>query len=94
MIHTENTEKTETAKKKRHGNGKGNLMNAIKIRTRLESDTIRIPELQAMVGKDVVIIVIEESEAPRGDLVKALEAFDHMPVDLDALEELRKDSMI
>ena len=36
-------------------------MNAIKIRTRVESDTVRIPELRSMVGKEVEIIVIEEA---------------------------------
>ena len=69
-------------------------MNAIKIHTRLESDTPHLPQLQPMVGKDVDIIVIEETVRPPGGLVEALESFDHMPVDPDAIRQLREDSKI
>ena len=69
-------------------------MNAIKIHTHLESDTIRIPELQPMVGKDVEITVIEEAARTAGSLLEMLKTFDHVPVDLGALEELRRDSMV
>ncbi len=37
-------------------------MEAIKIKTRLESDTIRSPELRKLIGKRVEIIILEETE--------------------------------
>ena len=48
-------------------------MNAIRIRAHVDSETLHLPELKALIGKDVEIIVIEETtvganagkEAPR-----------------------------
>jgi len=37
-------------------------MEAIKIRTLLESETIRSPELRKLIGKRVEIIILEETE--------------------------------
>ena len=37
-------------------------MEAIKIKTRLESETIRLPELRKLIGKRVEIIILEETE--------------------------------
>jgi len=39
-------------------------MNAIRIRTTLDSDTLHLPELKPLVGKAVEIIVLEEPAAP------------------------------
>ena len=36
-------------------------MNALRIRTRVNSDTLHIPDLKQMIGKDVEIIVLVES---------------------------------
>ena len=36
-------------------------MNAIRIRRKLESDTPHLPELQPLIGKNVEIIVLEDS---------------------------------
>ena len=44
-------------------------MNAIRIRTTLESDTLHLPELKPLVGRTVEIIVLDESadtEVPAG----------------------------
>lgn len=69
-------------------------MTAIKIRTHLESDTIRIPELEPMIGKDVEInvevSVIEEAAIRQGDLREFFEAAKNPPVDLDAVMEMRE----
>ena len=35
-------------------------MNAVRIRCRLESDTLHLPELKPLIGKTVEIIVLEE----------------------------------
>ena len=69
-------------------------MNAIRIHTRLESDTLQLPELKPLVGKDVEIIVLEESGAHPGDLTAFFEAAKDVPVDLEALAELREASKI
>jgi hypothetical protein len=72
-------------------------MNAIKIHTHLESDTIRIPELEPMVGKDVEIIVIGETPADaakKAGIEKFIASAGKVKVDPDALDELRRDSMI
>lgn len=44
---------------------RGTLMNALRIRTHVESDTLHFPDLQQMIGKNVEIIVLVESSNPR-----------------------------
>ena len=39
-------------------------MNAIRIRKRIDSETLHLPELKEMIGKEVEIIVLEEAAAP------------------------------
>jgi hypothetical protein len=39
-------------------------MNAIRIRTTLDSDTLHLPELKPLIGHAVEIIVLDESAAP------------------------------
>ena len=39
-------------------------MNVIRIRRRVDSDTLHLPELQALLGKTVEIIIREETTAP------------------------------
>lgn len=36
-------------------------MNALRIRTHIDSDTLHLPDLKQMIGKNVEIIVLEES---------------------------------
>jgi hypothetical protein len=36
-------------------------MNAVRIRRKLESDTLHLPELKPLIGKNVEIIVLEEA---------------------------------
>ena len=69
-------------------------MNAIKIHTHLKSDTVHLPELRPMVGKDVEITVREETAVPQSDLSAFFEAAKNPPVDLDAVAELREISKI
>ena len=38
-------------------------MEAVRIRTRLDSETLHIPDLRAIIGKEVEIIVLVESQA-------------------------------
>jgi hypothetical protein len=39
-------------------------MNAIRIRRKLDSDTLHLPELRPLLGRTVEIIVLEEAPAP------------------------------
>lgn len=39
---------------------------AVRVRRTLESDTIRIPELRELIGRDVEIVVSEIPAPPRG----------------------------
>ena len=39
-------------------------MNAIRIRKKIDSETIHIPELRPMIGQEVEIIVLEEKSSP------------------------------
>lgn len=39
-------------------------MNAIKIRKRIDSETLHLPELKPLIGKMVEIIVLEETASP------------------------------
>ncbi len=74
-------------------------MNAIRIRKKLDSDTLHLPELQALVGKTVEIIVLEENgvraEQPSGSRYDAFFALaGHDVVDADAYKELRAASLL
>jgi hypothetical protein len=42
----------------------GNPMNAIRIRKKLDSDTLHLPELRPLLGRTVEIIVLEEESTP------------------------------
>ena len=46
-------------------------MNAIRVKTHLESDTLYLPQLKALIGKDVEIIVLED--APQMSEAEAIE---------------------
>ena len=37
------------------------MTNALRIRTRVDSETLHVPELRALIGKDVEIIVLEDA---------------------------------
>lgn len=71
------------------------MTHAIRVHTRVESDTLRIPELWPLVGKRVEVIVLEEegaegpgereaqaAEAPRRQL-GALQGMMKVPEDFD-----------
>lgn len=38
-------------------------MSIVRIKTRVESDTLHLPELRSMIGKDVEIVVTDESDS-------------------------------
>ena len=70
-------------------------MNAVRIRRRLESDTLHLPELKPLIGKAVEIIVLEEATptiAPgTGDWDAAMKAVDELEgYDFDAYRKQRE----
>lgn len=71
-------------------------MNAIRIRTWLESDTLRLPALQPMVGKHVEIIVIEETspQCAAMDSTRFVATAGTVDIDEDAFWKLREASKI
>ena len=69
-------------------------MTTIRITRHLDSDTIRIPELAPLVGKDVEITVREEGPAMSEGLRKFLDSAGKGLVDPKAVEELREISKI
>lgn len=70
-------------------------MAAIRLITRIETDTLRIPELSSWIGKEVEIVINEK--VPEG-IDPAWETFfaNARPdtIDLDAVMQLRDASMI
>lgn len=72
-------------------------MNAIRVRRRLDSHVIDLPEVESMVGKVVEIIVLEEQE-PAGGRPRDRSALDAIAgrdvVDGDAVDALRRVSRV
>lgn len=75
------------------------MINAIRIRTTIESENLRIPELAALVGKRVEVIVVEDdtggaagagagsAATPAGPgkrVLGSLQGLLHVPDDFDA----------
>lgn len=71
-------------------------MNAVRIRRRLDSETIHLPELRPMIGKEVEIIVLEQQPAPaaKQDLSALHQIAGKIDLDYDAIEHLRKISTL
>lgn len=56
-------------------------MNAIRIRKKVDSETLHLPELKPMLGREVEIIVLEEAapiQSPKGDWASILAAAQHL----------------
>lgn len=71
-------------------------MKAVRIKKHIDSDTLHLPELSSMIGKDVNIIIIEEqaSSAFRQDLAPLFDLAGKIDLDSEAIDRLRKISMI
>jgi len=71
-------------------------MNAVRIRRRIDYETLHVPELRPMIGKDVEIIVLEEHPrgAPSADISKLRELAGNIDLDSEAIEKLREISKI
>ncbi len=70
-------------------------MNTVRIRKKLESDTLHLPELHALIGKDVEITVTEAPAIPQvipgtGDWDAAMQAVRELEdCDFDAVLQQR-----
>jgi hypothetical protein len=71
-------------------------MNAVRIRKRVDSETIHLPELRPMIGKEVEIIVLEEqsTSVPGQDFSKLDEIAGKIDLDDDAINRLREISKL
>ncbi|MGB7159919.1 MAG: hypothetical protein WBD40_17770 [Tepidisphaeraceae bacterium] len=70
-------------------------MTAIKIERHLDSDTLHLPELKALIGRDVEIIVTEKLPAQRtSDLSKFFDLAGRIDLDEDAIRALREKSKL
>lgn len=72
-------------------------MNAIRIQTQIDSDTLHLPELQPLIGKRVEIIVLEEPQIglrTETDWQPLFELAGQDLIDPDAYRQLRTASMI
>ena len=50
-----------------------NLVNAVRIRTRIDSETLHLPELRALIGQEVEIIVLSGLPVPRAEPVGSID---------------------
>ena len=70
-------------------------MNAVRIHRHLDSETLHVPELRPMIGKDVEIIVREQPQSEsRGDLSKLTELAGNIDLDYEAITKLREISRL
>jgi hypothetical protein len=71
-------------------------MNAVRIHRKVDSETLHLPEIRSMIGKQVEIIVMEEPIPPTetGDLSLLESIAGKDLIDPDALKQLRDASMI
>lgn len=71
---------------------RGTHMTTIRIRTKVESDTLTLPELKPLVGKSVDIVVTERQDAPPADRwARAAEAVRQLTdYDFDAATDQRE----
>ena len=72
------------------------VMNAVRIHRKVESETLHLPELRFMIGKQVKIIVVEEPApaTPPNNLSFLQSIAGKDLIDTDALKQLRHASMI
>ena len=74
-------------------------MNAVRIRKKIESDTINLPELRPMIGREVEIIVLDDQPAPPvderlPDVGKLRALATGIDFDYEAFERLREISKL
>jgi hypothetical protein len=70
-------------------------MNAVRIHTRIDSETLNLPELRPMIGKQVEIIVMEEPAQTMSEHNLAVldEIAGKIDLHWDAIEKFRDVSM-
>jgi len=70
-------------------------MEAIRVFTKVESDTIRIPELTGLVGREVEIIVIDNDKLPSTRQHASFFALaGNIDIDQDSIISGREESII
>ncbi len=72
-------------------------MNAIRIKRHIDSETLTLPEISALIGKDVEIIFLEDEKSPTAKPIKGKfsDSAGMFPdIDEDAILQLREISKI
>ena len=67
-------------------------METLKIRTRVESETLHLPQLRPVVGKDVEMVITETSadKNPRTDPEPFFALAGNIELDIEAIKALRE----
>jgi len=65
------------------------MANTVRVKTRFGPDMFRMPELKPMIGKEVEVVVTEETAGLRHppDVQEFLDASKNAPMDFDALRK-------
>ncbi len=70
-------------------------MNAIRLKKHLDSDTLYLPEIKDLIGKDVIVIEEISSALTKAERIKKfLESAGTIDVDEQAIKDLDDASMI
>ncbi len=70
-------------------------MNAIRLKKHLDSDTLYLPEIKDLIGKDVIVIEEISSALTKAERIKKfLESAGTIDVDEQAIKDLEDASMI
>jgi predicted Holliday junction resolvase-like endonuclease len=72
-------------------------MNAIKLKLKIESDTLKIPELSRFIGKSVELILLEDEStgaAEKNKFLKIKKLKGSISFDRDAVSSLRDNSKL
>ncbi len=73
-------------------------METIRLRKKIQSETLHLPELKRLLGKEVEIILMELPSAkyarPRGIMDNFISAAGKINIDAEAVAQLREDSKL
>lgn len=73
-------------------------METIRLRKKIQSETLHLPELKRLFGKEVEIILMEvpsgSSAKPRGTMDDFISAAGKINIDAEAIAQLRENSKL
>lgn len=71
-------------------------METLKIRTHIDSETLHLPQIRPMLGKDVLMVITETSEDKEShpDIEPFFALAGNIKLDIEAIRDIREKSMI